>query len=236
MVWTDVPAEIEDDFNAWYNREHLPDRILRMPGFLRGRRYVALNATAGAPKYLTYYDLQSTAVMQSAAHTSLRKNRTARDRFFVPQFRNTIKGICDVVCRAGLSDGAYLVLLPLTAVTGREQAFAHGVCDDVLPALAKTRGVASAEFALCNAEITAASSAKDDRAGDRYLSGLLAVEAVSVAGAAAAVQCLSGGKLNALGGQPDLITAPCVLRLTYELPAPRGGSEADGCSLLPPTA
>ena len=56
IVWTDVAAEIETDFNEWYNREHLPDRILRMPGFLRGRRYVADAAsmeTAGAPKFLT---------------------------------------------------------------------------------------------------------------------------------------------------------------------------------------
>ena len=59
IVWADIPAEIEDDYNEWYNREHMPDRILRMPGFLRGRRYVAVESASGGPKYLTYYDLQS---------------------------------------------------------------------------------------------------------------------------------------------------------------------------------
>ena len=82
--------EIENDFNDWYNREHLPDRVGRMPGFLRGRRYVAMVGAAGAPKYLTYYDLQNTDVMLSDAHTALRKVRPARDQIFVPQFRNTI--------------------------------------------------------------------------------------------------------------------------------------------------
>ena len=27
MVWADVPAEKEADFNAWYNEEHLPGTV-----------------------------------------------------------------------------------------------------------------------------------------------------------------------------------------------------------------
>ncbi len=217
IVWTDIPAGIESDFNEWYNREHLPDRILRMPGFLRGRRYVA---TSGAPRYLTYYDLQSTAVMLSEEHTALRKQRTGRDRLFVPQFRNTIKGICDVVCRAGTGDGGYLVLLPVTFEAGREQDFTRGICGELVPQLAATTGIASTVFASCNAGITQASSAKDDRGGDRYLEALIAVEATSEAGAAAAVECLSLQHLARVGGRPHLVAAPCVLRLMYALEAP----------------
>ena len=86
IVWTDIPPTIEDEFNAWYDHEHLPDRILRMPGFLRGRRYQLVSTTAGAPKYLTYYNLQNTAFMMSPAHTALRRERPARDRLFVPKF------------------------------------------------------------------------------------------------------------------------------------------------------
>jgi hypothetical protein len=217
IVWTDVPLEIEADFNEWYNREHLPDRILRMPGFLRGRRYTA---TSGTPKFLTYYDLQSTAVMLSDAHTMLRKQRTARDRLFVPRFRNTIKGICDVVSRAGTGDGGDLVLLPVAAEAGREQEFAQGVCEKLLPDLVVSRGIVSAVYAVRNAAITQASSARDDRAGDRYVEGLLAVEVSSEAGAAAALARLSAENLALIGGRPHLMAAPCVLRLTCALQAP----------------
>ncbi len=217
IVWTDIPARIELDFNEWYNREHLPDRILRMPGFLRGRRYVA---TSGAPRYLTYYDLQSTAVMLSEEHTALRKQRTGRDRLFVPQFRNTIKGICDVVCRAGMGDGGYLVLLPVMPGAGREHDFTQGMCGQLVPELAAISGIASAAFSSCNAEITQASSAKDDRGGGRYLEALIAVEATSEEGIAAAVECLSPQHLARVGGKPHLMAAPCVLRLTYALAAP----------------
>lgn len=220
IVWTDVPVEIEADFNEWYNREHLPDRIGRMPGFLRGRRYVAHRATAGVPKFLTCYDLQSTAVMLSDAHTALRRQRTARDRVFVPQFRNTIKGICDVVCRAGNGEGGDLVLLPVVADVGREQDFARSVSAKLLPELAASRGIASAIYATRNATITQASSARDDRAGDRYVDGLLAVEVCSETAVAIALSCLSAENLALIGGRPHLMAAPCVLRLTYALQGP----------------
>ena len=225
-MWTDVPTEIEADFNAWYNREHLPDRILRMPGFLRGRRYVASAAsstTAGAPKYLTYYDLQSTAAMMSDAHIALRKQRPERDRIFVPQFRNTIKGICDVVCRVGFGEGGQLVLLPVVAEAGREQDFVQGVCRELLPELAASPGITSALYASRNAETTQASSAKDDRAGDRYLEGLIAVEATSEEGVAKAMAIMSRENLARSGGRPDLVAAPCALHLMIALQAPQAG-------------
>ena len=27
MVWTDVPADQEEEFNRWYNEEHLAERL-----------------------------------------------------------------------------------------------------------------------------------------------------------------------------------------------------------------
>jgi hypothetical protein len=49
----------EEEFNAWYDFEHLPQR-LALPGFLSGERYVCLQ---GAPKYVAIYDLADTEVI-----------------------------------------------------------------------------------------------------------------------------------------------------------------------------
>src|SRR6266478_6810439 len=35
MVWADVPADKEAEFNRWYNEEHLAERQA-IPGFLNG--------------------------------------------------------------------------------------------------------------------------------------------------------------------------------------------------------
>jgi len=47
MVWADVPADKEAEFNRWYNEEHLAER-LAIPGFLNGARYEAVK---GGPKH-----------------------------------------------------------------------------------------------------------------------------------------------------------------------------------------
>ncbi len=53
MVYTDVPVEQEEEFNRWYNEEHIPER-LSIPGVLDAARYVAVK---GGPKYLACYEL-----------------------------------------------------------------------------------------------------------------------------------------------------------------------------------
>ena len=60
LVWTDIPTDIETEFNDWYNREHLRERVA-VPGFVRGRRFAAISA---APKYLALYEAQSAEVMK----------------------------------------------------------------------------------------------------------------------------------------------------------------------------
>ena len=58
-----APA-FEEEFNAWYDSEHIPER-LAVPGILTARRYVCAD---GHPKFLAMYDLESHAVMQSPGY------------------------------------------------------------------------------------------------------------------------------------------------------------------------
>ncbi len=55
LVFTDVDPKHEEEFNAWYDTEHLGD-LLKLPGFLDAGRYVAAK---GGPKYLVVYELAS---------------------------------------------------------------------------------------------------------------------------------------------------------------------------------
>ena len=45
----DIDASDEAEFNRWYDREHLEERVA-IPGFLEARRYIAQQAS---PKYLS---------------------------------------------------------------------------------------------------------------------------------------------------------------------------------------
>ncbi len=73
MVWTEVPADKEDDYNAWYNEEHIAER-LAIPGFLSAARYES--SSPGAPKHLAMYELENIDVMTSDAYLSVRANPT----------------------------------------------------------------------------------------------------------------------------------------------------------------
>ena len=64
MVWTDIDAEFEAEFNRWYDEEHVA-HLLQVPGFLSAGRYVALK---GGPKYLAIYELEDHNVLRRAAY------------------------------------------------------------------------------------------------------------------------------------------------------------------------
>ena len=65
MVMVDVPADKEDEFNRWYNEEHLAE-LLSVPGLLNAARYEAIRS---GPKHLAFYELENADVVNSEAFT-----------------------------------------------------------------------------------------------------------------------------------------------------------------------
>ncbi len=72
MVAHDVPSDREDEFNAWYNTEHIP-AMLRVPSVVSARRFTLVQNPAlpdverGRPKFLTLYDLTDEFATESPA-------------------------------------------------------------------------------------------------------------------------------------------------------------------------
>ena len=64
LFMTDIDPAHEDEFNRWYEEEHLAERMT-IPGFLSARRFQAVE---GTPKYLAIYDLESPDVLGSAPY------------------------------------------------------------------------------------------------------------------------------------------------------------------------
>ena len=63
MVFVDVPDNVEEEFNRWYDQEHIPER-LSIPGVLSAARYTALR---GGPRYLACYELSEPEAWYSEA-------------------------------------------------------------------------------------------------------------------------------------------------------------------------
>ena len=71
---TEPPLAMEEEFNAWYDSEHLPER-LAIAGFRAARRWVA-DVAPGEGKYLATYELDCAAVLQSSAYLERFANAT----------------------------------------------------------------------------------------------------------------------------------------------------------------
>ena len=63
---TEPPPVMEEEFNAWYDSEHLAER-LAISGFRSARRWVA-DCAPGEGKYLATYELDSPDVVRSAEY------------------------------------------------------------------------------------------------------------------------------------------------------------------------
>src|SRR5438477_10357408 len=65
----------EDEFNDWYDQEHIPLRTA-VSGFRSARRY----RVEAKPNYLVVYEMDSPAVLKSPAYLSVKNNPSDRTR------------------------------------------------------------------------------------------------------------------------------------------------------------
>ncbi len=98
VVYADVDVEHDAEFNAWYNEEHLPER-LSAQGFLDGARY---QATKGGPRYLAVYELESVETLQTAEYKRQSTNPTDWTKRMSPNLigRGTVRSVCTQISPA----------------------------------------------------------------------------------------------------------------------------------------
>jgi hypothetical protein len=64
VVSVAVDQSVEDRWNDWYDREHLPE-IAACPGFRSAQRFVS-EAPSGERHYLTIYEIEGPAALESS--------------------------------------------------------------------------------------------------------------------------------------------------------------------------
>ena len=81
-IWNDITAEGRAEFYAWHGVEHMPERV-GIPGFLRGRRYVA---HAGEPEFFTLYETISPRTVTGPDYLARLNDPTPWTRATIPYF------------------------------------------------------------------------------------------------------------------------------------------------------
>ena len=117
-VWTNVEKSVEPEFHAWYNREHLWERV-EIPGFLSARRY---RAVKGNPSFLALYDTESRAVLDSPVYQRALASQSDWSRKVFPHFRDTVRMLGEALANQGGGLGAHVLALRFRAQPGKASA------------------------------------------------------------------------------------------------------------------
>jgi hypothetical protein len=110
----DIDPADEAEFNRWYDREHLEERVA-IDGFLEARRYVA---HAAKPKYLSLYSTKTFEVLDSPAYRKALANQTEWSRTNISRFHNMIRAAARISISRGRGRGAALGLVRIRPEAG----------------------------------------------------------------------------------------------------------------------
>lgn len=124
-----IDAADEAEFNRWYDREHLEERVA-MPGFLEARRYVAHD---GDPKYLSLYSTETIEVLDSPFYRTALANQTAWSKANIARFKNMIRGVSRITISHGTGRGAVLGIIRLRPPAGGEEKLRTALRDQLDP-------------------------------------------------------------------------------------------------------
>jgi hypothetical protein len=126
----DIDAADEAEFNRWYDREHLVERVA-IEGFLEARRYVA---HSGSPKYLCLYSTSTIAVLDSPAYRARLANPTQWSIRNMARFKNMIRAVARITASRGRGRGAVLGIVRLRPQAGSEAALRAALTKRLDPA------------------------------------------------------------------------------------------------------
>jgi hypothetical protein len=144
-IWHDIVLEGQSEFYEWHNREHMPERM-GIPGFRRGRRYVALH---GTPQFFCFYEGDDLNVVAGPEYLQRLNNPSQWTRKMMPYFRNMSRSVCNLRYSEGAGEGGFVATKRFSASSKNEDA----LCDTVLPRVGKAPGIVGVH--LCVADGTA---------------------------------------------------------------------------------
>lgn len=105
----EVRPDEEADFNAWFDREHLGERVA-IPGFIDARRY----ESAGTPtRYLQIYNTTGFEVLDSPAYRAALASQTEWSNHHISRFIEPTRVVGRLVRSVGVARGAAVALLRL---------------------------------------------------------------------------------------------------------------------------
>jgi len=181
LIWTDISAEKEHDFNQWYDTEHMQERA-SIPGFQWSRRYHS--DTAPRP-YLALYRTDTLHVFRSAPYRQAFENQTEWSVRNFSAMHNTNRRVNAVTDILGAGTGAAVSLVCLGTLEQAQQALklVQELCDSL-------SGVIAVRILTPDPDLSSPLPSEDT--STRVLEPYLVIDTTTLAGAAQAGAWITG--------------------------------------------
>jgi hypothetical protein len=175
-IWNGVAPGYDAEFVEWHVKEHIPERV-GVPGFLRGRRYFAVD---GTPAYFNFYETETYEVLSSAAYLARLNDPTPWTRKVVSNFKDTSRTICDVAHSTGRGIGRWIETIQLQTASN-PAGFSGQMAGGLLAEIAKQHGVCAVHLLRGVPEANKADTAEKAMRGvrDKEAAWILLIEIVT---------------------------------------------------------
>ena len=150
LVLNDVVEGAEEEFNRWYQQQHVPER-LGGPGFNTARRYRAVDR---GPAYMAVYECASIGVLASEAYQQRLAHPTDWTRKVMPNFRNMLRSACRETWSLGVGVGGGAIVVQCRPVPGRQDAARRFIKDALAPGLMQSACLARMSLWEADAAVT----------------------------------------------------------------------------------
>lgn len=141
-IWNDIQEAGLDICYAWHEVEHMAERV-GIPGFIRGRRYIAVDAPT---RWFTLYEAVSPETLAGIDYRNRLDSPTPWTKQAVPYFENVLRSITRKVFSVSRGDGGLLAAWALAGSEDARSALRAALAGDILPKLHLGPGLSGAHL------------------------------------------------------------------------------------------
>ena len=146
--WNNVVPENRPAYDAWHCHEHMAGR-LTIPGFLRGRRYIAA-VPDQARSFLTMYEVENLEVLTSDAYFAKANSPSPLTQRTSPVVRDAVRGLSRVRASMGPAMGGMALTLRFDPQPGHEAALEKFLTQSALPQIAQRVDIAGVHLMVAD--------------------------------------------------------------------------------------
>jgi hypothetical protein len=155
-IWHDIAPEGRATFYAWHGEEHMPERA-GIPGFLRGRRYVAV---AAEPEFFNLYETVSPRTVTGPEYLARLNAPTPWTKATVAHFRGVARSLCTVAASFGEGQGGLIATFRYAIDDANAGAHRLRMAQQALPALAAAPDIAGCHLLVADEAASAVETAE----------------------------------------------------------------------------